>query len=435
MSFLVLVMTWGWIPINIILFRKFTPQKAILISVIGGLLFLPVIKLDIPMIYYGKNTAIAVSLLSGIGFSGKIRDMAFSPGWLDIPIIIWCIMSPFLSVLANDLGTYNAVAAVVQTSLDYGVFYMAGRIFFSDKEALRLLCRGIIIGGLIYVPLVLFEVRMSPQLSRIIYGFTPTSFAELIRYGGFRPIVFMDHGLMVALWMTTAYIVSFWLLSTREITEIKKIPMIVIVILLLISTILCKCSAAIVYLIFGTLGYYLKSKRIFNILIIIIPVYILLRISGILPADTIIDYLSKIFNAERIESLSTRLQQEELFGIKALERPLLGWGWIERAWPINPLTGQNAISMIDSVYLAVFSVRGYLGLLSLYSVLLLGPWKVMKSRTASIDAAVISLVLILFIIDTLLNGMINPVFILSSGALISFSEKLKYDKVTEAADL
>lgn len=434
MTILVPVMLIGWIPVNIILFRKFTPQKAILISVIGGILFLPVTGYDIPLIDYKKNVVIAISLLLGIIFSGKITDLAFRLRKIDIPIILWCIISPLLSIVVNSYALKHALYAVVNTSLEWGVYYIVGRIFFSDKDALRLLCRGIIIGGLIYVPLTLFEVKMSPQLSYIFYGFNPISWEQLVRYEGFRPLVFMDHGLMVALWMATAYIVAFWLFRTGEIIRIKNISMALIVFLLLITTILCKCTAAYIYLILGTLGYYYKkskSKIIFKIIILSIPGYIILRLTGILPVDTILDNLSEIFNTERMESLATRLYAEEVFTKVAFEMPLFGWGGMDRAWPLDPVSGESTYRIIDSLYLAIFSVRGFLGLISFYAVLLLGPWKMIKSRTESVDAVVLSIVVTIFAIDTVLNAMINPVFVLISGSLISASERFKNDKLTE----
>jgi hypothetical protein len=435
MNFLMPIMMWGWIPFTIFLFLKYSPQKATLINVIGGVLFLPTTHYMIPMIRYDKVTAIGLSLLCGLVFSGRIFALSFRPTKSDIPIIVWCTLSPFLSIMTNGLGAYNAIAAVVQTSLMWGVYYLAGRIFFSDNDSLRLLTKGIIIGGLIYVPLVFFEVRMSPQLTNIVYGFFPHSWFQHLRYGGYRPIVFMQHGLMVALWMAATYTVSLWLFKTREINEIKKIPMSLIVLLLLTATILCKSANGWVYSLLGTLAYYyhqkLKSKKVIKLIILIIPLYIILRISLILPAETIIDYLSKIFDAQRIESLSVRLFQEEVFGTRALESPYFGWGWMDFAWPIDPVTAEALVRMIDSLYLIMFSSRGYLGLASLYAVLLLGPWKIMKSRIAPVNAVVLSIVLIFFAIDSLLNGMINPVFILISGTLIGVSERLKDSRPSE----
>ena len=434
MNFLIPLMMFGWIPFTIILFQKFPAQKAILISVIGGVLFLPVASYDIPMIEYDKVTAIAVALLLGIIVSWSKNNHIFKPKLIDLPIIIWCIVSPLLTILSNGLGIYNAIANILTISLSTGIFYFSGRIYFSDKDALRSLTTGILIGGLIYIPLVLFEVRMSPQLSRIVYGFMPGSWFQSIRYGGYRPVVFMDHGLMVSFWIAATSTVALWLYGTKELTKFKNIPMFFIVILFIISSILCKSANGIVFLIIGGICflYYkkIKSNLLFKIIILCIPVYIIFRLSGILSIDEMINYLSKGFDADRIESLSVRLRQEELFGAKAFLRPILGWGWMNRAWPIDILTGETAIRMIDSLFMIVFSVKGILGLISFYCVLLLGPWKIFKFHNKSVDINVLSLILIFCAIDTLMNGFINPVFFVTAGSLITISEKLKMSQVS-----
>ncbi len=435
MSFLVPIMMLGWIPFSIILFQKLSHQKATLIIVIGGVLFLPVAAYDMPMIIYNKETAIAVSLLFGMIFSEAKADQAFKPKLIDIPIITWCIISHFLSFLSNDLGPYNAFAAIVQNSLIYGTFYLAGRIYFSDNDSLRELIKGIIIGGLIYVPLVFYEVRMSPQLSNNIYGFFPHSFIQCYRYGGFRPIIFMEHPLMVSMWMSVAFTVSFWLFKSKEIIMIQKIPMFLIILFLLLASLLCKSANGWIYITLGIASYYyfttLKSKRLFKLLILIIPLYIILRLSGILSAGQVIEFASNIFDPERIQSLSLRLFEEDMFGINALKRPLLGWAWMGRVWPIDIVTRQIIDIPIDALYLIIFCTNGFLGLVSFYAFLILGPWNTLKSQAASINAVVLSIVMIFFIIDSLLNGMVNSVYILIAGTLIGYSDKIRHVKLKE----
>lgn len=57
--------------------------------------------------------------------------------------------------------------------------------------------RFLVIAGLIYTVPMLYEIRMSPQLHTIFYGYFPHSFGQQARGGGFRPVVFMGHGLLV----------------------------------------------------------------------------------------------------------------------------------------------------------------------------------------------------------------------------------------------
>ena len=73
---------------------------------------------------------------------------------------------------------------------------------------MRALAAGIVAAGLVYVPFCLFEVKQSPQLHVIVYGYMPHDFGQQVRFGGYRPMVFLGHGLLVAFFMSTAMILA-----------------------------------------------------------------------------------------------------------------------------------------------------------------------------------------------------------------------------------
>ena len=103
--------------------------------------------------------------------------------------------------------------------------YLIGRIYFSDAAGLRELAVGIFIGGLVYIPFCLYEIRLSPQLHRIVYGYHAHSFAQTYRFGGWRPTVFMDHGLMVGLWMAMSCLAGIWLYVSGTLRSIRGISL------------------------------------------------------------------------------------------------------------------------------------------------------------------------------------------------------------------
>src|SRR3712207_282037 len=187
---------FGWIPLVLYFFMRFPPQRALIISFIGAWLFLPLAEFPLPGLPdYTKMSATCYGiLLATLLFDPKIIT-AFVPGWVDIPMIIWCLC-PFASSVTNGLGPYDGATAVLAQIVTWGIPYFLGRVYLNDLAGLRQLGIGIFIGGLVYVPFCLFELRMSPNLHRWIYGFTPNvDFSQAIRYGGYRPTVFMSHGL------------------------------------------------------------------------------------------------------------------------------------------------------------------------------------------------------------------------------------------------
>ena len=444
MSHLIPIALFGWIPFTILLFFKLKPHHAAMVSVIGGTLFLPMTGYDLPGLPpFTKNSVIGISLLLGGRLSGKRHIADFRWSHFDIPMLIWCLC-PIASSLSNNLGLYDGMAGVWGNMTLWGIPYLAGRIYIDTSDKLRDLCLALVIGGLIYLPLCLYEIRMSPQLNNIVYGFFPHSWLQHVRYGGFRPIVFMQHGLMVTLWMAATTTVIFWLWRAKVITHLKGIPFSLFVFAMIATTVLCKSANGWVALVFGIGGYYLfslsRSIKPFRLLLLLIPCYMLLRITGGIEASAIENQMSRVLDADRISSLAIRLKQEDLFIDKMLARPLFGWGYMSRAWPRidGEDDGNFAIGMIDALWLIVVSTRGFIGLASMAIMMLTGPWRTLsrlKQQHTPLDTPrmatplVISLVVLLFMVDCLVNGMINPVYILASGALLSWSaEQDKIEK-------
>jgi hypothetical protein len=114
----------------------------------------------------------------------------------DLPMAVWCVC-PMFSSLANDLGVYDGLSQSLEQTIVWGVPYWIGRAYFTDFKALRDLALGIVIGGLIYVPFCLVEMRFSPQWHTWSYGYFQHDFTQVFRFGGYRPVVFMEHGLAV----------------------------------------------------------------------------------------------------------------------------------------------------------------------------------------------------------------------------------------------
>lgn len=435
---LVPMMLFGWIPISILSFWLLRPHHAVLFSMIGGWLFLPMTGYDIRGFPdFDKKTAISLGLLFGSFLSGNRQEVSYQWKNYDLPIIFWCLC-PIATSLSNQLGLYDGLSTTLRLVTIYGIPYFIGRIYFHNIAALRDLCLGIIIGGLLYFPLSLYEIRMSPQLHANVYGFFQHSFAQHMRYGGFRPIVFMQHGLMVSLWMAISAMVTFWYWRNIEESNLKGIPFSLIFIVLAVTTLLCKSANGWAMLILGTCCSILYRNfnvppRLFTIFILIIPIYLVVRILGLLPTQEILSVASIIFDNERVHSLAFRLAQEDLISVEVLKRPFLGWGKFGRGLPVDPETGEILLHVRDSLWLISFQYYGFIGIFSLYTSLLLGPWLILtKSKKPYLSgsnhiltfAIVLSLVVIFFCIDSLFNSMVNPIYIMISGVLLTISMEI-----------
>ena len=346
MTLFVPIMMFGWVPLTIIFFMTMHTRTAVLCSVIGGVLFLPMASYNLPGIpEYTKGTAIALGIILGGLISGQRYNFAFQWKFYDIPMFLFCFICPVATSLFNGLGLYEGLSSALNLYLGWGVFYWAGRRYFSDTSSLRALCLGIIIGGLIYVPLCLYEIRMSPQLSNIFYGYFPHSWIQHVRYGGYRPIVFMQHGLMVALWMSLSFTVSFWLWRSNKISHFQGVPMGLLAMSLLIVAILCKSANGWFFLLLGLASYYyikfFRSTLLLHLLIISIPLYIFVRITNIVPLEYIQTKALLFFDEQRVTSLTSRLIQENLFSLRAMEQPFWGWGGWRRDGLSTPILAKR----------------------------------------------------------------------------------------------
>lgn len=426
-------MLLAWVPITMVFFSKMKPHQAVLAAVIGGWLLLPMgVAFDVSGLPggYTKRFAIAFGLLVSGGLSRRKHGESFHWSIYDLPMLLFCL-SPIPSSLTNELGLYNGVAGAADTAIAWGVPYYAGRLHFNTAEKIRNLCLGIVIGGIVYAFLALWEIRMSPRLSINIYGFFPHEWRQHRRYGGWRPIVFMQHGLMVALWMAAATTAAFWLWKSRIVRQIRGVPMGFVVALMAITTVLCKSANGWFTLVLGFGSYYLyrrsRSNRALLFLLLAIPLYAVLSIYGVIEGEHVAGVAARVFDDERVASLSIRLLQEDLFIESTMDRFLFGWGRTSYAWPTDDITGRLLVTMIDSLWLILFSLRGIFGLSTWITAMLIGPWLVLRTvqkrgtklEYANLPSAVLALIVVTFMIDSLVNGMVNPVYILSSGCLVS----------------
>jgi hypothetical protein len=424
----------GWFPFSLVLFTLLRPRHAVLAAYLGAWLFLPMrAGLVLPVLPdIDKVTAASFAVVMGVMLFDTARVFTFRFRWFDIPMAIWCF-APFMSAITNNLGAWEGMSAVLEQFTLFGIPYYLGRIYFNDWEGFRELGVAIFIGGVIYVPLCLIEIKMSPQLHRWIYGYHQHEFAQTIRFGGYRPMVFMQHGLAVGFWMTAASLVGLWLLVTGSMRHLLGVPMILIVPVLLVTTVMCKAAAGIGFLFAGIATLFAikwtKTALPLYALILVAPVYMVARTSGAVDGTKFVEWATDIFGPNRAQSLETRMKSENVLSAHALKRGLWGYGRFTPgsdtpAWmPRDEETGRRA-AIPDGMWVITLSVNGLVGLVSLTTAILLPPLLLRKrvppgwwAHPMAAPAAACAVLLVLHMCDNLLNAMVNPIFICAIGGL------------------
>lgn len=413
-----------WIPLTIYWFKKKDSREAVLLSYIGGVLFLPQFNIDIPLINYDKNTAIAIAVLLGELVSNnkvKIKKTFF-----DTNMILFCFVSTILSSLLNGFGLYEGVAFAVERYFTWGVAYMVGRKYFRNVTDLKLIVKFILVGVLIYVVLSLYELRMSPQLHVKIYGFFQHSWTQHFRYGGYRPIVFMTHGLMVSLWLMVGAVILFWIWRSKITKRMFRVPVFILFLVTFGTLYMSKSKGALFLGIIGIILWYSykfdKINAALTLLLISIPVYLFMRIQSLITISDLVNIVSRFFDQERMGSLIYRLRSEEVITDNmGFLQVIFGWHRWARGVGINPYTNRPVV--VDSLWIVTYGGHGLFGLVSLFLLILSGPISIVKLNRKGkvcLESILLSLIIVLFAYDSMVNAMINPIYILCTGALVSY---------------
>jgi hypothetical protein len=402
-------------------------RRAVVVLLVGGWLFLPHFDDHYRFLFFISKASVvstvvlAASLLLDGGSWRGLRPRAF-----DLVVAVLCVESYFTAT-SNGFDAREGVRATLDTFMSWGAPYLLGRVYFGSLRHALDLVVGLVGGALVYVAPTLWEVRMSPTLHETFYGFRPFGFDQTIRFGGWRPNVFMQHGLAIGLFMALGALGAYWLWRTRGVREVLGVPIGWATIALLATTVLCKSTGAILLLLVG-IGLLEATRRFpagwLVVALALAPaVYCTARIEGWGP-DTAVTLARTYLNEERAGSLQFRLDNEKVLLKKAMVRPWLGWGRFGRSFVYDE--EGTLLTITDSLWIIYLGVSGLVGLAAIGLLLawpVLALLRKLPARTwghpAVGPAATLAVILLLWAVDDLLNAMFTPIYPVAAGALIT----------------
>jgi len=326
--------------------------------------------------------------------------------------------------------TLRDLVSVVSNQIIVLLPFLVARQYLSTQTGMRELVVAFLVGGLIYSIPSLFEVRLSPQINIWVYGFFQHSFEQMMRDGGFRPIVFLPHGLWLAVFMVMALLSATALTRTVEGATRRRYA---IAILYLAGVLyLCKSLASLVYGIVFTPVVLLASPkmqiRLAILCALIAVIYPMLRNTGQVPVEKILEQ-AVAFDPARAQSLEFRLGNEELLLARADEKPWFGWGGWGRGL-IWDFEADKIKSIPDGRWIITFGAFGWvgyiaeMGLLALPLFLLGAAMRGMRNSDLSPYVAPIAIILAVNMIDMLLNATLVPITWVCAGAVLGYAERL-----------
>jgi len=270
---------------------------------------------------------------------------------------------------------YDGLSAAVRDFLEVCVPCVLGRALIRSRRDLHTVLEVLVVAGLVYSIPILYELRMSPTLHLKLYGFdSRTDWSQNIRMGGYRPTVFMGHGLVVGFFMFLSTISAVTLHKAGQHKLWGRLRMSYIIGYLLVMLVLVKATAALLYAIAGFAMIRLLSiKRQLRIMLfaaLIVVSYPFSRITNVFPTQSILSATVAAFGEERMQSMQFRFDNEDILVFKGMERPIFGWGGFGRERVYDAETGKDLVVQ-DGAWIAIFGTHGIWGFSCYFAVLLL----------------------------------------------------------------
>lgn len=424
------------------LWRRLDPARALIWTILGGYLIMPpMTALDFPLIPDLDKIAIP-NLMALICAVWLLKDkITFLPaGAVGKGLILLFVLAPFATVLTNGdplefqqrtiqgMRFYDSVAAVANQAIALLPFFL-GRRYLGTPAGTRAVLVALVAAGLAYSVPMLIEARFSPQMNVWVYGFFQHDFFQTIRQGGYRPVVFLPHGLWVAFFALMALLAS--LVMLRESPAEAQPKAALILIYLFYMLLVCKSAGPLVYLVsIGPLLIFAPTRvqiLVAAVMAALVIAYPILRGAHLVPLDQILDFASS-FSVDRAYSLQFRIENEEILLDRAQERPWFGWGGYGRNFLRDPITGEMT-NIADGAWIIVLGMNGWLGYIAEFGLtalplLALAREVLVRGAVISRTTAALALILAANMVDLLPNATHIPFTWLMAGALMGEAERM-----------
>ncbi len=411
----------GIVPAALLSMTRYSPQRVVLWVFLGGHLFLPqgVIYFAGFPDYDRIFAASLAALLAVVTFDFQ-AVMRLRLAWYDLPMLGFCLVPP-ISSLVNGHGPYDAFSALLTQIVYWAIPYFLGRVYFANGPGLRILLHGLVVAGIIYVPLCVWEIRMGARLHLNLYGAfsrkRPPRGVPMFGLPGNGYLGFLDFGINSSTFMAMCALALLWSRVVGKVRVVWNAPLTLVAPAIVMVVILGQSESAYGALVFGVLLFiavrFLRTRMMHYVGVGLILAYICARIAG-WDALFVINLLGDTFTfIARIENATQIIDN-------CRERFLLGWG----GWAAGYRIGTRGV---DGLWIITFGKFGFFGVMGLYLSMLLpvlihlvhSP----RSRLRDpVEIAGIGLctIIIIFMVHNLFNAMLMPPLVLAAGGLAAY---------------
>ena len=444
-----------WPLVTLLMFRRMSVERALIWSILGGYLFLPPLaEFNLPLVPSMDKTSIpalsaALVLVFAMGKRFALLPQAKVARLLVLVFVLGAIPTVltnrdplFFEVLQNSdpvqfvtgflpgLNIRDIGSVLIGQAITLLPFLLA-RQFLATATGLREMLVALVVGGLIYSVPSLIEIRVSPQINIWVYGFFQHSFEQMMRDGGFRPIVFLPHGLWLALFVLMTLVAAAALFRQAE--GQQRVRLMMVTGYLAVLLVLCKSLASMMYgvalvplVLFASPKAQIRVALVFALIAVTYP---MLRNFQLVPLDWILAQ-AESYSPDRAQSLGFRFNNEQILLERAAEKDLFGWGGWGRNLIRHSETGQ-ILSIPDGRWIIVFGTFGWVGYIAEFGLLALPVFLLSRYMRADLagrispHAVPLTLMLAITLIDMLLNATLIPFTWMLAGAVLGHLEKVR----------
>lgn len=441
----IVLLSWPFVAMAF--YRTMSFPAALTATIVGGYLFLPEqVEYKIPGLpAIGKES---IPVLAALLIVAIARPEVAGPKGFFLPRSRWAatllgvfFLGGILTFLTNTDPLFHArrwlpglpPSDIPVMLLEFFVFllpFFLARRYLATESAQMSMLKVLVFFGMLYSLAALFEIRMSPQLNNWVYGFFPHSFAQHIRNGGFRPIVFLNHGLWLSSFLMMATLAAVGLM--RTVPKEQKTIYLVSAVWLFGTLFLTKSLGAFVVATILIAMWSLLPRRALTMglagFVILVLTYPLLRTLDVIPVDWVVETVAR-FSTDRAGSFGFRIFNEDALLDHARERPIFGWGLFGRY-----LAAPELIKAVpDGYWVISFGAGGYTRYFSEFGLLTVGALALLFGRRQPGPAALaMTVVLTANLIDLLPNATLTTLTWLWAGALAGRMEMRDTDEAQVA---
>lgn len=436
-----------YVPFSILLFALMRLDRATSIAVLTAVLFLPEkLAFDPPLVPPMDKYSISISIAFLAALLSKLKGgrkssvlFAFATLWLIAGAIgtTYTNRDPLIlapSVVAPGLTSKDAITVISDLSFLLLLPFAVGRLVYRTPESVAELLKYIVGFAVFYSFFMLIEIRLSPQLHNWVYGYHQHAFSQTVRNEGFRPLVFMTHGLATARFMVTAILAAVGLdRAGQKVFNIK--PRYIALFLLLVLVFSNSLGALVLVLLALPLMLIAPPRMIAwfaSCVAVIVILFPILRTAGWIPVVELTEIFSE-WKPERAASLKFRFDNEDILLDKWSLRRWFGWAGYSRG-RVYDQWGKD-ISTTDGAWIIALSQGGWARFLGQFFLIVMPIWiarkHIVRFRMPHVRHLFAALVLITAVtaLDLLPNGMFNYLGMLLAGALFGYSESLSDPRV------